>query len=492
MFPPYLFAYAETLRAEPAVAALRAIAGRMGARLWLTGGTLRDVLLTRWPKDLDLAVDGDTTELGQRLEAAGHGRCVPLDPDTGTVRLALRGSQGIDWIDMVTLRAATIEGDLAARDFSVNAIALPLDDAFDTATAAFVDPTGGRADLHARVLRLAGPTALADDPARIARGYRLAAQLGFSLDPETRSALRAHAALVARPAVERIARELDELLAAPDPSTALADMMADGVLPVLLPELAAGVGATQNGYHHLDVWGHTLQTVAELARLLRDPLARPEDTELDACLRDDETRRVLAWAALLHDVGKPATRHEEHGRVRFIGHEREGARLTEAVTRRLRLSGRRARRVARLVAHHLRPMLLMAQGTDTVTVRAIDRLCRDLEEDLEGLFLLALADTRAARGPDRPADAEQRLLALWNHVRTVRHRHIRPVDDGPPFLTGDDLVRRFGVPQGPLVGELLRALRDARLAGEITTRQDVKHWLRARLKGTSGGADKDS
>jgi poly(A) polymerase len=492
MFPPYLFAYAETLRVEPAVVALRRLAEASGAKLWITGGTLRDVILARWPKDLDLAVDGDPIALGQQLAAEGLATFVPLDPSTGTVRAAIQSTQGITWIDMVALRADDIETDLWARDFSINAIALPLDDSFDAGTGVFIDPTGGRDDLHNRTLRLTTDQAISDDPLRILRGYRLMAQLGFELPPKTRQALQQHAALADRPSAERIVQELAGLLAAPDPSVALSAMMADGVLGAIIPELAKAVGVGQNAYHHLDVWEHTLETVRQMATMVHSPAARADES-FDGYLADTANHSPLLWSALLHDVGKPDCRTQVDEAVHFYRHEQVGAKQTAAISKRLRLSKKHQDRITRLVQNHLRPLLLLAQqGPEALTPRAADRLGQAMEDDLAGLFLLAIADTRATQGPAAQKDGEAQLTALWQRLTALREKHILPVDEESPWLTGHDLIHRFGIPEGPLVGEWLAALRDARIEGRINDRQDLKHWLAARLKALHNNSEKES
>jgi poly(A) polymerase len=481
MLPPYLFAYAETLRAEPAVAALDALARRQGARLWVTGGTLRDALLTRWPRDLDLAVAGDVDALGKQLARKAKAKFVPLDPATGAARVAIRSAQGIDWIDLVALRGPGIDDDLKARDFTVNAVAIALDGLLGRTEAAYIDPTGGRDDLHARRIRMTSEKALADDPLRILRAYRFAAQLAFEIEPETGAALTRLAPRAAEPAPERIHHELSRLLRAPAPADVLQRMMADGVLGPILPELAATVGVAQNDFHHLPVWEHSVATVRALGEVLAEP---PEALAGEAAaVRDDPAlREVLAWAALCHDIGKPPCRGEEEGRIHFRGHDAAGADLFLAAARRLRLPGWKARRAGRLIRHHLRPLHLAAPFREgALTVRAVDRLQRDLGDDLGPLFLLGLADARASRGPARPKDAETVLAALYAHVVAVREARIRPLEAAPRLLTGRDLTDRLGVPKGPLVGELLEALRDAQLAGEVTTREGAEAWVRGRL-----------
>jgi poly(A) polymerase len=481
MLPPYLFAYAETLRAEPAVAALDALARDAGARLWVTGGTLRDALLTRWPRDLDLAVAGDVDALGKQLARAVRAKYVPLDPATGAARVAIRSTQGIDWIDLVALRGPAIDDDLKARDFTINAVGIALDGLLGRSAAAYIDPTGGRDDLHARRIRMTSEKALADDPLRILRAYRFSAQLGFSIEAETGAALMRLAPRAAEPAPERIHHELSRLLRAPAPADVLARMMADGVLGRILPELAATIGVAQNDHHHLPVWEHTVATVRALGEVLADP-PEPLAAEAAAARGDDALREVLLWAALCHDIGKPSCKGEADGRTHFRGHDDAGADLFLAAARRLRLPGWKSRRAGRLVRHHLRPLHLGQPFREaTLTVRAVDRLHRDLGDDLGALFLLALADSRASLGPARPAGAEDTLLALYARVVQLREERIRPLEQAPRLLTGRDLMDRLGVPKGPLVGELLEALREAHLAGEVTTREGAEAWVRTRL-----------
>jgi len=483
--PPYLFAYAETLRAEPAVAALDALAEAQGARLWVTGGTLRDALLTRWPRDLDLAVAGDVDALGKALARKVRAKFVPLDPATGAARVAIRSAQGIDWIDLVALRGPSIEDDLRARDFTINAVAVALDGLLGRSSAAYIDPTGGRDDLHARVIRMTSEKALADDPLRILRAYRFCAQLGFEIEPETGAALARLAARAAEPAPERIHHELSSLLRAPAPADTLARMMADGVLGRILPELAATLRVTQDAHHHLPVWEHSVETVRQLGGVLAEGpegLAEALAADAAACRDDPAAREVLVWAALCHDVGKPPCRGEVDGKVHFRGHDDAGADMFLAAAKRLRLPGWKARRAGRLIHHHLRPLHLAEPfRAGTLTVRAIDRLHRALGDDLGMLFLLALADSRASLGPARPPDAEATLVALYAHVAAVREERIRPLDRAPRLLTGRDLMDRLGVPKGPTVGELLEALREAQLAGEVTSREGAEAWVRGRL-----------
>ena len=478
MFPPYLFAYIETLRAEPAIGTLRKLAKEQGADLWLTGGSLRDALLTRWPKDLDLAVKGNVEKLAKSLARKVRGAYVPLDPSTGTARVAINSTQGINWIDLVALRAPTIAEDLAARDFTINAIGLAFEEAMETASGDFIDPTGGRDDLHGQRIRMTSANAFAEDPLRMVRAYRFAAQLGFTMTPETSKEIVRQAENVTRPAAERVAQEMSSLFASPAPSGAVAQMMADGVLDRLMPELGAMRGVTQNDYHHLDVWDHTVEAMRQMEQVIAAPPHAVGD-RATRFVNDEKNREMLYWSALFHDVGKPPCRTEEAGRVRFIGHDQTGREMALAAMERLRLPGKICRRVGRLVRNHLRPLGLApvcAEGK--LSGRAVDHLHRDLKDDLPALFLLAMADCKASRGPARPDGDDHDIARLFAHVEAYREAHITPVDTMPPLLTGDDLVARFGLKPGPQVGKLLAGLRAARIAGKVTDLPGAEEWVR--------------
>ena len=260
--------------------------------------------------DLARAVDGHAFELSEEF---GAWRVVAAD----------RSWQA----DLTPLRGGTIEADLALRDFTVNAIAIPL------AGGEPIDPHGGAADLDAGVLRAVGDTAFRDDPLRTMRLARFACELGFEVEDRTRLLAREEARGLARVSPERSFYELRRLIVSQDPVTGIALMDDTNVLAALLPELEALKGVEQNPYHHLDVWGHTLEVLVQLLEVERDlePVfgqhADGVRRELERPLADELTRgQALRFGALLHDVGKPATRAvTAEGRVLFWGHDELGA-----------------------------------------------------------------------------------------------------------------------------------------------------------------------
>lgn len=471
--------------------------------LYLVGGAVRDWLRNRPVHDLDLAVPpGRALPLGRQVAGALRAALVPLDKERGVARVVVQRPEGRFVLDFVDWRAPTLEEDLALRDFTVNALALDLHD-----PTRLIDPLGGLRDLRAGVLRACGPTAFTDDPLRVVRGVRLAAQLDFRIEPETRRAMRQAVALLPRTSAERQRDELFRILEGPGSVRSLQALAALGALAYLLPELDATRGVPQSPPHRNDVWTHTLHTLGYLNRLL-EALAPQYDEDKSASfalgqamLRIGRYRGALAehlaqgvhserslvgllrLAALYHDVGKPGTaKQDEDGRWRFFGHERLGARLAKERARALALSNAEVERLVCIVRHHLRPlqMTLSAQGP---TRRAVYRFFRDTGPAGVEVALLSLADLQATYDHLLPQDLWARHLdtvrALWQAWWEEREEKVAP----PLLLRGGEIIEQLGVSPGPQVGALLAALREAQALGEVRTREEALAWARAWLAG---------
>ncbi|MFH1059199.1 MAG: HD domain-containing protein [Pseudomonadota bacterium] len=468
--------------AQTALNALQRLARRRGQSVWLTGGTLRDLLLGRDSPDLDLTVDGDALALGQALGSALGRRFVVLKAAQATGRLPLAEGR---YLDLVGLRAADILADLRLRDFSVNALAAPLDSLL-AGRPALIDPTAGRADLAAGRLRLAGPTSLDDDPLRVLRAFRFMASHGLRLGPGLLERLAAAGPGLFRVARERVGQEWLKLMSGARAPQAIMAMERAQVLTRLVPALAAGRGVWQNPYHHLDVLRHNLAACLHLMRLAQGRPAPPAPLAAGAAayLAPDKRRALLLTAALLHDLGKPATRRPEAepGWHSFHRHDLVGARLAERAVRGLGLAKADAAWVARLVAGHMRPFHLMgAEQRQGLGPKPVRRLLAAVGEDLAGLFLLALADTLAGRGPLRPPEAEARLMALWQRVVELNESELAAALAAPPLVDGRQLMTALNLTPGPQVGRLLTFLRAAQLDGRVRNRAEAIELARQRL-----------
>ncbi|HET9738746.1 MAG TPA: HD domain-containing protein [Solirubrobacteraceae bacterium] len=460
------------MSSEPLEAAREALAGR---EAWLVGGAVRDRLLGRPTDDVDVALEGDPRHAAREVARAAGGTAFELSGAFGAWRVV---GSGQAWhIDLVTLRDGDIAADLAARDFTINAMAEPLEG------GEVLDPHGGRADLEARRVRMVSGTALADDPLRTLRAVRLVTELGLTLDADTAAAVRAHARGIDRIAPERVFGELKRIVTTDAARDGLALMDAHGLTDVVLPELAALRGIRQNEFHHADVHDHTLEVLDAVAALERDAAAAglgehgAAVTELLAEPLADELTRggAMRFAALLHDAAKPQTREiRADGRVTFVGHDSAGADLARAVLRRLRASQRLVDYVAALTLHHLRLGFLVRERP--LDRRTLWRYLRATAPYSADVTVFTVADRLATRG----RNAEEAIDA---HLALAREVLPAALAEPPrePLVRGDDLARELGIRPGPRLGELLAELEEDRYAGEVTTREQAIARARERL-----------
>lgn len=460
-----------TERIDPLALAREALAGRDA---WLVGGAVRDLAMGRPVGDLDLTLTGDVRAAAHRLADAAGGPLFRLSEEFGAWRVIAPDQS---WhADLNPLRGATIEEDLGARDLTVNAMALPL------AGGDRVDPFGGADDLAAERLRAVGPRSFADDPLRVLRVARIATELGFAPDDATLTLGRDAAPAAAGVAQERVYAELKRILAAADPVAGIRWMERLGLVASLLPEFDALRGVEQSHYHHLDVYDHTLEVLAEAARLRADASVAFGDEApaiarvLAEPLADEADRGVgLMFGALLHDIAKPQTQTDfGGGRIGFPDHDRQGAAASREILERLRASDRMRSHVAGLARHHLRLGFLVHQRPiDRGDTYRYLRSCGPVAVDVT---VLSVADRLATRGR-KAEEAIEKHLGL---AREITADALGWHDDGPPapLVRGDELARELGRPTGPWLAQTLEALGEAQYTGEVTTRDQAIAWAR--------------
>jgi poly(A) polymerase len=453
-----------------------------GVDAWVVGGTVRDELLGRPIHDVDLAVVGDPEPPARAVAAAVRGPVFSLSEAFGAWRVIERSTASV--YDFSPLQGQTIEEDLGRRDFTVNAMARPL------AGGELIDPFGGRADLSASTLRVLGRPAYESDPLRPLRLARLAAELGFTPDLETERLTVAAAPRTREAAGERVFGELRRLLIAPGALAGLelADRL--GLVRAVLPEVADLHDVEQSHYHHLDVYGHTVEVLErqiELEGRLEEifgELGGPVRDTLEGPLADELTRgQGLRFGALLHDIGKPATRAARpDGRITFMSHDRVGMDMIRSLCRRLRTSERLSQFLQGLTRHHLRLGFLVHERP--LDRRAVYRyLKRTTPVEVE-VTLLSCADRMATRG----RNAERATRA---HLELARELMVAALDwraNGPPKVPvrGDELAAELGIEPGPELGRLLAKLEEAVYAGEAGTRAEAVALAR-RLRDNSDG-----
>jgi tRNA nucleotidyltransferase/poly(A) polymerase len=447
---------------------------------YLVGGAVRDHLLGREAKDIDLMC-ADPQALAQALASVHDLTLVPFlkKPHAPCLR-AVDRTDTHDFIDLVPIYGSSVEDDLKRRDFTINAMAIAINTG--GALGELVDPLGGRRDLRGRLVRAAGPDALISDPLRVIRAVRFSAELGFEIDATTRQLMSEASAGIAAVAAERVARELFLTLGHPGSARLVRVLDGSGALAVILPEIAPMRGCTQNTYHHLDVWAHSVEALEELEALL-SALTEPIDPvagRLRADLGRENRLAVLKLATLLHDAGKPGSRSVPPGteRVTFYGHDAAGSMIAARIGDRLRFSARDKQLFARLIGEHMH--MIDLSGPD-VRPGTILRWFRRLGEDMTLLLLLAMADILATRGPESPeAERERRLRWCRDTIRSY-YTEIKDRLERKPLIGGRDLTA-IGVLPGPEMGAILQAVREAQ-DEEIVKDRDQALALAAELTG---------
>ncbi len=440
-----------------------------GEELFLVGGVVRDLLLGRPRADLDFATSAlpeRTRELGNR---AGAASVFDVGAAFGTIGLVFHRGDAELTVEITTYRSevyptrdrrpavqhgVSLHDDLSRRDFTINAIAL------DATTGELIDPFGGIADLHRKLIQAVGNPAerFDEDPLRILRAARFAAQLDFEIAPATLRAMQQTAPELERISVERVTAELNRLLIAPAVERGLRVLDEGGLFPYILPELVPMVTDDRDGgaARHKDIWEHTIQVV-----------------------RQAPPRLTVRWAALLHDAAKPWTRSvDEHGAVHFFGHEPAGAALARKLLKRLKQDKDLQRRVSLMVAMHLRPSSYDPDWTDS----AVRRLALEAGDTFEDLVDLGAADVTSARAHRRRA-AARRIEGLREHFARLEAQQALDKLQSP--LDGNELMTMFDRPPGRWIAEIKDRLRELVIDGELdpddkeTAAKLARAWMTA-------------
>lgn len=497
-----MHALTQIMIAMPILQTAWTVCAERGAQVWLVGGTLRDALLGRSIHDYDIVVERDAISIARAIAARLNAPMYILDAERDTARIVHEARGQRIFLDVARLRAATIEADLADRDFTINAIAVD-----PTASTTLIDPFGGQRDVSMRTLRMVNDQSFQNDPLRMLRAVRLSAGLSFEIEPNTAARIRELAALVHQPSAERIRDELVRLIDYAGAFKHLKRLDDLGLFAPLFPEVTAMRDVNQSPPHHWDVFEHTLRVMDALERVLArvagfDAQAWDRESQagtpawawddIDRALGSFRTQlhehfsevlsderaawSILKWAALMHDTGKPSTRSiDESGRIRFFGHEEVSTTLLNARLHDLRFSATEVKRAASIVRHHMR---LLHLANETITRRAVYRFFRDTQPAGVDVVLHMLADHLATHGPD--LDHKRWALRIKMARALLEEYFARKEEtiDPPPLLSGHDVMRELGASPGPHIGRWLEALREAQAAGEVSTREEALALLR--------------
>ncbi len=453
---------------------------RRDVETYIVGGYVRDLLMGRASHDLDLAVPRDAQKWARRIANEFDGAYFPLDTERDTGRAIFKRDDEPFYVDVARLRGDSLEEDLTARDFTINAIAVALPD------FRVHDPHDGQADIEAGTIRAVTDNSLLADSLRTLRAVRQAAKFNFKADEQTESLIRAAAPRLRSVSQERIRDEFAQIMLLDGAAKSLEYMRELGLLAMIVPELETLRGVEQSYPHYLDVYEHTLETLRATERIIAEirgdlengalllaslqPFFSQMTAHLNECLSADRPRALLLkLGALLHDIGKPGVREvKDDGRVRFFNHDKPGAETTTEILQRLRFSNNEIQVVKRLVRLHMRPLYLV--NAPRVSKRAIYRLFRAAETESVDVVLLGLADALATYEGGAAATQWEKNIKAATRLITTYYQKSR-LTNPPKLINGRDLLEMWDIPPGPEIGKLLEAVREAQAVGEVEDRE---------------------
>ena len=475
-----------------------------GQEIYLVGGAVRDLLLSRSSPDLDFTLPAKGIPLARTVANALDADFLPLDEERDTARVIFTDKNGARiFLDFAVYRGVDLNADLRARDFTINAIA------YDLRNETIIDLMEGGKDIRAKTIRACSPTSLSDDPVRILRAIRQAAAFGFHIERDTRELMRQSADQLGRISPERLRDEIFKILKGPRPNTCLRALEMLGTLPFFMPELPAMKGVAQSEPHMYDVWTHTLSVLDHLDQVIsalrvgydaektndmftgllglrlgryREQIARHFANSLNV---DRELRALLFFAALYHDVSKPETKTvEETGRIRFFDHDIKGAEIAAKRLRSFNVSNDEVERVQLIIKNHMRIHFFVSRlekEKKSPSRKAIYRFFRDSGQAGIDLVLLGLADVRATR-------AHALTIETWtvylDVARILLENYFEKPEEAispPRLLDGNLLMQELNIKPGPVVGRLLESIRENQAAGIIETLDQALTFAREEL-----------
>lgn len=459
----------------PHLKELKQLARAKKAKIFLVGGFLRDYLAATPKADFDFAVDKNAIALAKSFARKIKGAFIILDEERGCARVARKTPEGLLTYDFSDFRAKTFEADLRARDFTVNTLyvdiltadeKLPLKQLIKGHPLAFKD-------IRLKTIRMVSPQAFVDDPLRMLRAYSLKAQLRFAIPSATRAQIKKNAALINQVSFERVRDELFKILQSDGASEIFKEMDATGLLVCIMPQIKVMYKCRQGGYHHLDVWPHSLETVRQLENVLKDYRdEHPGDIYLNEDLGGGRPRYALMkLAALLHDIGKPDTKKKEpDGRTSFHGHEHVGRNITREIARQIKISTHERHALEDMVLWHLRPGYL--SNFKVPSDKAVYRYFRDTKTEALSIALLSMADQMSTRGPLTKKEDERHHLKI---CRRLIARYLEKQKETPfiSLINGHDLIKNLKLKPSPLFGIILESIKEKQVLGEVTNKKEA-------------------
>ncbi|MCD6228011.1 MAG: CCA tRNA nucleotidyltransferase [Candidatus Omnitrophica bacterium] len=464
----------------PYLFSIKRLANEMKVNVYLVGGFLRDLYLKRGENfDFDFIVERNAEEFSIAFSQKINCKWIVLDKEERTYRVIVKRKENAYHYDFSQLKGSNLEEDLLKRDFSINTLLLNVN---RFPHVQVIDRLKAIRDLRKKIIRAVSEEVILEDPLRILRAFSLWARYNLRIETQTLKFLKKHKALLKKVSPERINEELFKILDSHYSYSIIKKMSDLFILDEIIPSIRKSRGVYQGGYHHLDVWEHSLQTLSRFEILYRRRLVKSSEIVdyLNQELAKNRKRiHILKLACLLHDIGKPFAKGVKGKKTIFHTHEKIGAELAQEFAQEIKLSVKEKEVLRKLIFWHLRPGYLA--GEIFPSQRAIYRFFRDTEEEGVSVILLSLADWRATRGP--LTNREKRLI----HERVMfklidfyfNERKKKPL---PKVVDGFDIMKKFSLAPSPLVGEILAKIREEQALGNVKNKREAYRVAKAYLE----------
>lgn len=445
-------------------------------KIYIVGGTVRDLYLGEKSYDRDIIVcDADAKEFAIKLHNIFDSAYVPLDEENHIYRIVLHEKEDENhqsMIDITNPLGGNIEQDLQRRDLTINAIAV------DIHSGDILDLFGGISDLKNKTLNYIEESNFVDDPLRLLRVYRFQALLGFELSAETISAVCKYTGLINKPAKERINYELMKLFSGKYSANALLNMNKTWLLEEIFPVVNELKQVPPNTHHHLDLLHHSIETVKQIQFIYENSEEKVK-AHLDKVDFGGFSRLAhLKLAGFLHDIGKFSTWtiDKNTGRHRFIKHDDAGAKLVKPILKNLCFSNKQITYISEMIKNHIYPSQLMT--SQDVNEKAMTRYLRKLEDNVIDNIILAKADRLSARGEVITEEMVEANIKNLDKLLEFYFCSLETLKPLPKLLDGNDIMQILNIKPSPKLGEILNALHESQLNGDITTKEDAIEFIK--------------
>jgi len=440
---------------------------------YIVGGFIRDVLLKRKTNDIDIVIENNIENFSKKIADKLHGSWVVLDMKRNIFRVVVNKYN----IDFTKLYYRNIYRDLLRRDFTINAIALKLNDwkcifNIENNLDKLIDPLNGINDLNKKIIKTVKNDIFIKDPLRLLRAYRISAELDFYIDNKTQKLIKKYSYLITLSAKERVSYELFRIFNTQNAGFIIEDIEKNNILSYLIPEIKQIKRSPYKYYFHpKGLWQHSVESLKSLEYILNNLKKLFNNYEKKIIENIKNRIPLLKFITLLHDISKPQTVKIIDNRPRFFNHEIEGSKKIKNIFKRLKFSNNSVRIAEKLVFNHMRPGNL--SQLKKITDRAIYRFLRDIDNETIDLLLLSLADRHSyIKETGRTEDYNVHKKFVYNMIKKIFQQKEKN-KKLPKIIDGNIVMKYFNLTPGPLIGKILEFVKENQITGKINTTEQA-------------------